>query len=927
MACLKMLLSGSLTFIVTTTLVIAESELPKYYPSHYDIKLKTNIKLNKNKFYGECNVTMNIYSETIQEINLYAESLSIIDINLIQPLERFDKNDKKIKIIKSNYTYNNEKHIISIYSTKMLPEKCIINMRFIGNLHDNRGIATFYRRRKNTEYETWLPVICFWNFHTQKILPCWDNMQFSSKFKISIKHHESYEILSNMPKQEEEADENGLMWTHFDTTPEIYIYLVAIVMVEKSIFHELYRIDKELIKNNRISHYNVTLRGRPNCLSDFWYAQNIMKNITLFINQEWTNSREVLKVDNIAIPDYQDNDIINKGLILYRESDIIYNKDADPAGRKIEVARLIGYKITQEWLPHFHVFCSLSPWVQKALATFMGAYAVDKVFPETRMMDLFVVQIQHEVLHWDSHFQFPTSHAAFSELISYKGSVILRMLQHTFIEEIFWKYVVKEMILCVYEAALKTSYINKQKSDSLVPTQEEFDAIYSVEQLKSWLNHKYYPIIKVIRKYDESQFTIENVTIEIINMPKNLSIPLTYTTQIQSNFYDTSPNIWLKLYEESFDNQTNNIQIHIEEIKNLTSDQWIIFNLQQTGYYRVNYDKKNWKLISRYLKSENYINIHVLNRAQIIDDAFHLMLAYQITPFTFWDIATYLEQETDYVAWYPMFKALEYMSSIFTLDSFGKNLFVRVTMQKMLHEMLKRIRYTEYANEDEHTKCLRQEATKWLCLLGHTDCIKEAHNKYILHFEHPEEHKILPWWKEWTYCNSLSLPEEGFLRDVKSNMFNASLNDNKNSKFLTCIQNIDLIKDYIINLIMYFNPDNYILRLQRINNLLTIISKHVKIDNIRRFILNNFREVISRQINICATLTVVVNHLYDDYQLNEVEDFMKNDLKRTKLSSSKSVSQKEEYEANVIKVLEKIKIRRIQIKNQNEFVQTFQFYS
>ncbi|KAL6427821.1 hypothetical protein ACFW04_008334 [Cataglyphis niger] len=691
-----------------------------------------------------------------------------------------------------------------------------------------------------------------------------------------------------MPKREEKPDKNGLLWTHFDTTPEIFIYLVAIVMVKISIFHELYRSDKELIKNNRLSHYNVALWGRPNYLSDFWYAQNITKNITLFINQEWKNSREIWKVDNIAIPDYQDNyDIINMGLIFYRESDIIYNEDADPAGCKIEVARLIGYKITQEWLPHIHIFCSLSPWVQKALATFMGAYVVDKALPETRMMDLFVVQIQHEVLHWDGHFQFPTSHASFSEVISYKGSVILRMLQHTFIEKIFWKHIVKEMILCVYEAALKTPYIKRQKWD--LPTQEEFDVTYSVEQLKSWLNHKYYPIIKVIRKYDESQFAIENVTIEIVNMPNNLNIPLTYTTQTQLNFYDTSPTIWLKL-NQSYD-QTNNIQIHIQEIEDLTSDQWIIFNLQQTGYYRVNYDKENWKLISHYLKSKNYINIHVLNRAQIIDDAFHLMLAHQITPFTFWDVATYLEQETDYVAWYPMFKALEYMSSIFTLDSFGKNLFVRVTMQRMLHEMLKRIKYTEFANEDEHTKCLRQEAAKWLCLLGKTDCIKEAHNKLILHFEHLEEHKVLPWWKEWTYCNSLFLPEEDFLRDIKKKIFDTSLN-NKNSKFLTCIQNVDLIKEYIINLIMYSRPDNYILKLQRINNLLTIISKHVKIDNIRRFILNNFKNVISRQINIRATLTVVINHLYDDYQLNEIEDFMKNDLNREKVSV-KSVSQKE----------------------------------
>lgn len=88
----------------------------------------------------------------------------------------------------------------------------------------------------------------------------------------------------------------------------------------------------------------------------------------------------------------------------------------------------------------------------------------------------------------------------------------------------------------------------------------------------------------------------------------------------------------------------------------------IIFS---TGYYRVNYDYKNWLKISHYLNNENHTKIHVLNRAQIIDDAFHFMIINQLNSSIFWNITKYLVKETDYVAWYPMFKALEYMSSIF----------------------------------------------------------------------------------------------------------------------------------------------------------------------------------------------------------------------------------------------------------------------
>ncbi|XP_050465110.1 aminopeptidase N-like, partial [Cataglyphis hispanica] len=353
--------------------------------------------------------------------------------------------------------------------------------------------------------------------------------------------------------------------------------------------------------------------------------------------------------------------------------------------------------------------------------------------------------------------------------------------------------------------------------------------------------------------------------------------------------------------------------------------------------YRVNYDKENWKLITRYLKSENYINIHVLNRAQIIDDAFHLMLAQQIEPLIFWDIVTYLEQETDYVAWYPMFKALEYMSSIFTLDNIDKNIFVK--LQNILQSILNKIRHTElyYLAVEKHTKCLRQEAAKWSCLLGNNECLKEARNKLMLNFEHPKEYKILPWWKEWTYCYGLiSIMDHYF--DWTNMLFTWVKNsDHRISKFLTCIQNNDIIKAHLKdlrNMIMNSNSENHILRLALINDFLTMIAKHVKKDDIRNYMLNNYKEIIPGQMNTVATLTVIINHLYDDLHLTMLENFVlhdmnkeKIDLKRKKVHfahSSKVWSDIHmEYEANTLKIQEKIKIRRIQIKKQHEFVQAF----
>lgn len=62
-----------------------------------------------------------------------------------------------------------------------------------------------------------------------------------------------------------------------------------------------------------------------------------------------------------------------------------------------------------------------------------------------------------------------------------------------------------------------------------------------------------------------------------------------------------------------------------KKIENLPDkSQWIIFNIQLAGLYKVKYDRHNYKLIVKTLNSKEFVSIHVINRAQLIDDAMDL---------------------------------------------------------------------------------------------------------------------------------------------------------------------------------------------------------------------------------------------------------------------------------------------------------------
>lgn len=80
-------------------------------------------------------------------------------------------------------------------------------------------------------------------------------------------------------------------------------------------------------------------------------------------------------------------------------------------------------------------------------------------------------------------------------------------------------------------------------------------------------------------------------------------------------------------------------------------DDWIVVNLQETGYYRVNYDDNNWQLLIEELMSDNFEVIHVINRAQLVDDSLNLARAGVIPYATAFRVLEYLEKEIDYVPW------------------------------------------------------------------------------------------------------------------------------------------------------------------------------------------------------------------------------------------------------------------------------------
>lgn len=95
----------------------------------------------------------------------------------------------------------------------------------------------------------------------------------------------------------------------------------------------------------------------------------------------------------------------------------------------------------------------------------------------------------------------------------------------------------------------------------------------------------------------------------------NWYIPITYSTRNNPNFDQTKAQEW-------FRGNTNSLEVTVNGWN--SEEDWLVLNNQQTSYYRVNYPIDNWRKIADELNNNTYTTIHLLNRAQLIDDSLDL---------------------------------------------------------------------------------------------------------------------------------------------------------------------------------------------------------------------------------------------------------------------------------------------------------------
>ena len=170
---------------------------------------------------------------------------------------------------------------------------------------------------------------------------------------------------------------------------------------------------------------------------------------------------------------------------------------------------------------------------------------------------------------------------------------------------------------------------------------------YTIKQIMdTWTLQEGYPVLIVTRNYHNNSLTLKQKRFLLDpNGSNQTSIYLNPFKPLEFQWYipyDYMIDSKLSAFHWLPPNKTN----QIFDIK--SSNDWILFNINEFGFYRVNYDNHNWNLIIDGLK-KNSSQFPLVSRAQLIDDSFSLARSGDLNLSIPLHLSTYLCKELNYI--------------------------------------------------------------------------------------------------------------------------------------------------------------------------------------------------------------------------------------------------------------------------------------
>ncbi|XP_018905353.1 endoplasmic reticulum aminopeptidase 1 isoform X2 [Bemisia tabaci] len=588
----------------------------------------------------------------------------------------------------------------------------------------SRELDGFYLSSYNTSTgeKRYLATTHFEPTYARSAFPCFDEPQFKARFKMSIFRDRFHISLFNMPiVNTEDAGfymGTGLLKDDFQESVEMSTYLVAFVVC-----------DYDHITERTKKNVSVSVYAPPDLIPQAKFALNIAKSMMDHYEEFFGFAYPLPKQDLIAIPDFGVGAMENWGLITSRTTSILYDPQETSAAAQQYVAVVIAHEIAHQWFGNLVTMRWWNDlWLNEGFASYLEYSGVDHVMPEWSMMEQLILDKTQQGLYLDA---LSTSHPisvsvydpveieAIFDSISYsKGAAVLYMLE-------------KFLTLDVLRSGLN-DYLNIHKYGNAdtkdfwsVLSKHANESIQVKQLMDSWTRQMGFPVVRIYRENTtgeganiytaaQSRFLLtawlhgENSTIRLEpRSPYNYKwyIPLNYYTDQTS--YVTTETVWMNMTDVKFEVDPGT--------------QWVKVNVNQSCFYRVNYEDELWHAIIKQLK-QNHHMFTPADRASLIDDIFTLSRGGMVDAALPLELSLYLMKERDYVPWATALEHLQTWSKVLA-EATPYRLFLDL-MKKLLSPVAQAVGWNDSGSHLK--KLMRSDVLASAVLVGVEDVVKHA---------------------------------------------------------------------------------------------------------------------------------------------------------------------------------------------------------
>uniref|UniRef100_A0A9L0T9K2 Aminopeptidase n=1 Tax=Equus caballus TaxID=9796 RepID=A0A9L0T9K2_HORSE len=542
-----------------------------------------------------------------------------------------------------------------------------MDTKFQGELADD--LAGFYRSEyMDGDVRKVLATTQMAPSDARKSFPCFDEPSMKASFNITLIHPRDLTALSNMqprgPSVPLPEDANWSI-TEFESTPVMSTYLLVFIVSEFT-----------YVESKSPNDVLIRIWARPSATAEGHgsYALNVTGPILSFFAGHYDTPYPLDKSDQIALPDFNAGAMENWGLVTYRETSLLFDPLSSSSSNKERVVTVIAHELAHQWFGNLVTVAWWNDlWLNEGFASYVEYLGADYAEPTWNLKDLIVVNDVYPVMAVDA---LASSHPL-----------------RTPADEVNTPAQINEMF------------------DSIAYNKVLPSLGAGPETVGSYLHAFSYQSTTYLDLWEHLQKAVDNQT--AIRLPATvrtimdrwilqMGFPLitvdTKTGDISQQHFllDPDPNVtrpsefnylWI-VPISSIRNGTQQEEYWLQgeaksnELFRTTGDEWVLLNLNVTGYYQVNYDEDNWSKIQTQLQTD-LSAIPVINRAQVIYDAFNLASAQKVPVTLALNNTLFLSGETEYIPWQAALSSLSYFQLMFDRTE------VYGPMQKYLQKQVK----------------------------------------------------------------------------------------------------------------------------------------------------------------------------------------------------------------------------------------------